>query len=142
MSSLPPQNLTQQSGPLIHLVSDLGWVHQEFDCTVQILSGLYQFLAEVAMLLSVRFLGNLASILSTRPLVYFLALVRRLLLGLCVGSFLDTYILNSLERQEKQMYDHGSHAFFMKVISRKGPRELLCKAFDDCMMFHLLTMFL
>jgi hypothetical protein len=25
--------------------------------------------------------------------------------------------------------------------TKKGPRGLLCKAFDDCMMFHLLTLF-
>ncbi len=117
MSSLPSQNLTQQSGPLTHLVSDLGWVRQKYDCMVQVLSGLRQFLAEVAMLLSASFLENLASILSTRPLVYFLALVRRLLVGLCVGSFLGTYTLNSLERQEKQTYVHRSHTFFMKVQS-------------------------
>jgi hypothetical protein len=39
-------------------------------------------LAEVAMLLGAIFLGNLAQILGTRPLVSFLAPVRRLLIGL------------------------------------------------------------
>ncbi len=59
------------------------------------------FLAEITMLLGVGFLGNLAHRLSTRHLVSFLALVGSLLVGLCIGSFLGTYALNSLERQEK-----------------------------------------
>jgi hypothetical protein len=29
----------------------------------------------------------------------------------------------------------------LQGVSRKGPRGLLCKSFDDCMMFHLLTAF-
>jgi hypothetical protein len=29
----------------------------------------------------------------------------------------------------------------LQGISKKGPRGPLCKSFDDCMMFHLLTMF-
>jgi hypothetical protein len=72
-------------------------------------------LAEVAMLLDASFLGNLARILGTRPLVSFLALVRMLLVGLCIGSFLGTYALNSLERHEKQTFVHGSHSFLVKV---------------------------
>ncbi len=47
-------------------------------------------LADVAMLLGASFLGNLAHILGTGPLPSFLTLVRRLLVGLCVGSFLGT----------------------------------------------------
>jgi hypothetical protein len=43
-------------------------------------------LAEVAMLLGAIFLGNLAYILGTRPLVSFLAPVRRLLIGLQVDT--------------------------------------------------------
>jgi hypothetical protein len=45
-------------------------------------------LAEVKMLLGASFLGNLAHRLGTRPLVSLLALVRSLLIGLCIGSFL------------------------------------------------------
>jgi hypothetical protein len=52
-------------------------------------------LAEVEMLLGACFLGNLACILGTRPLVSFLTLVRTLLIGLCVGSFLGTYMLKA-----------------------------------------------
>jgi hypothetical protein len=29
----------------------------------------------------------------------------------------------------------------LQGIARKGPRGLVCKSFDDCMMFHLLIMF-
>ncbi len=53
-------------------------------------------LVEVAMLLGASFLGNHAHRPGTRPLVAFLALVRSLLVGLCI-SFLGTYTLNSLE---------------------------------------------
>ncbi len=47
-------------------------------------------LVEVTMLLDMSFLGNLASMLGTRPLVSLLALVRSLLVGLCFGFFLGT----------------------------------------------------
>jgi hypothetical protein len=30
----------------------------------------------------------------------------------------------------------------LQGISKKGPRGPLCKSFDDCMMFHLLIVFL
>jgi hypothetical protein len=40
MAGLPPQNLTQQSGPLTRLASDLGRVRQKYDCAVHFLSGL------------------------------------------------------------------------------------------------------
>jgi hypothetical protein len=70
-------------------------------------------LAEVAMLLGVSFLGNLAPILGIRPLVSFLILVRRLLVRLCIGSFLSTYMLNSVKRQEKLMHVHRSNPFLV-----------------------------
>jgi hypothetical protein len=38
--SLPHQNLTQQSGPITHLASDLGWSRQKYNCTVQCIIGL------------------------------------------------------------------------------------------------------
>jgi hypothetical protein len=72
-------------------------------------------LAEVAMLLGASFLGNLSRILGTRPLIFFLALVRRLLVGLCIGSFLVTYTLNSLDRQEKQIHAHGVIPFLCRL---------------------------
>jgi hypothetical protein len=70
-------------------------------------------LAEVAILLGVSIFGNLARVLRIRPLVSFSALVRRLLVELCIGFFLCLYELNSLERQEKQMYVRGSHLFLV-----------------------------
>ncbi len=42
MASLPPQNLTQPSGPLTCLSSDLGWVQQKYNHMEHILSGLHQ----------------------------------------------------------------------------------------------------
>jgi hypothetical protein len=48
------------------------------------------YIAEVTILLSASFLGTLAHVLGTRPLVSFLALVRRLLIELCIGFFLGT----------------------------------------------------
>ncbi len=73
------------------------------------------FLAEVAMFLGACFLGNLAHRVGARPLVTLVALVRSFLVGLCIGSFLSTYVLNSLKRQEKQMHVHRCHTFLMKV---------------------------
>jgi hypothetical protein len=73
------------------------------------------FLAQVAMLLDASFLGNLARKLGTRLLVSFLALEEILLIGLCGGSFLGTYVLNSLKKQEKQTHVHRSHNFLKKV---------------------------
>jgi hypothetical protein len=73
------------------------------------------FLAQIAKLVGVSFLGNLAHRPSTRGLVSFLAPVRSLLVGLCIRSFLGTCVLNSLERLEKQMHVHRSRAFLLKV---------------------------
>jgi hypothetical protein len=42
VASLPPQNLTQQSGPITRLVPDLCPTHQNYNCMVQFLSGLSQ----------------------------------------------------------------------------------------------------
>jgi hypothetical protein len=33
--SSPPQNLTQQSGPITRVASDLGWTCQKYHCTIQ-----------------------------------------------------------------------------------------------------------
>ena len=73
------------------------------------------FLAEVAMLLGANFLGDSGCRLSTRTLVSFLALVGSFLAGFCIGSFLGTYALNSIERHEKQMYVPSSHTYLVKV---------------------------
>ncbi len=73
------------------------------------------FLAEVAMLLGASFLGVFDCSLSTRSLVFFLAFVGSFLAKLCVGLFLRTYALYSLERHKKQMHVHGSHTFLVKV---------------------------
>jgi hypothetical protein len=56
------------------------------------------FLAEVITLLSGSFLGDSGRRLSTRSLVFFLALVGSFLVGLCVGIFLGTYALDSPKR--------------------------------------------
>ena len=73
------------------------------------------FLAEVAMLLGSSFLWNFVSRLCTRSLVSFLVFCRSFLSGLCVGSFLGTYALNSLKALKKQMHIHGIQSFLMKI---------------------------
>jgi hypothetical protein len=73
------------------------------------------FLAEVAMLLSASFLGDSGHRLCTMSLVSFLALVGSFLARLCIGIFLRTYALYSLEKHKKQMHVHGSHIILMKV---------------------------
>jgi hypothetical protein len=72
-------------------------------------------LAQVAIFLGSSYLGNPARRIGIRSLVASLALVRSFLFGLCIGSFLGTYVLNSLERQEKRIHVHRSHAFLVKV---------------------------
>jgi hypothetical protein len=67
----------------------LGMVHGL--CAPMLLAVVAMLLAVVAMLLGASFLGNLARILGIRPLFSFLALVGRLLVGLCIGSFLGTW---------------------------------------------------
>ncbi len=74
------------------------------------------FLAELSMLLDASFLGgDSGRRLSISSLVSFLALVGSFLVGLCIGFFLGTFMLNSFERHEKQTYVHGSHTFLVKV---------------------------
>jgi hypothetical protein len=73
------------------------------------------FLAEVAMLLGANLLWDSGRRLSTRSLVSFCALVGSFLVGLCIGFFLCTYVLNSLERHQKQSDAYGSHTFLVKV---------------------------
>jgi hypothetical protein len=77
-------------------------------------------LAQIAPFLVTSFLGDLDRSFITRSLVSLVTLVRRLLVGLCIGIFLGTYALNSLEKQEKQTHVQGSHTFFVKV-------ELACQ---------------
>jgi hypothetical protein len=67
------------------------------------------------MFLSASFLGNPAHGIGARSLVTFVAFVKSFHVGLCIGSFLGTYALNSLERQEKQTHVHGCHTFLVKV---------------------------
>ncbi len=42
MTSLPHQNLTQWSGPITHLASDLSWARQKYNCKVQCVISLCQ----------------------------------------------------------------------------------------------------
>jgi hypothetical protein len=72
-------------------------------------------LAHVAMLIGVRFLGNPAHRIGARSHVTLFVFVQSYLVGLCAGSFLGTYALNSLERQEKQTFVRRSHTFLVKV---------------------------
>jgi hypothetical protein len=72
-------------------------------------------LTEVAMLLGASFLGDSCHRLVTRSLISFFALFGSFLFGLCVGLFLYTYALYSLERHKMQMHVHGSHTFLVKV---------------------------
>jgi hypothetical protein len=72
-------------------------------------------LAEIAMLLGASFLRDSDRRLSNRLLVSLLALVGRFFAVLCIGLFLLTYTLYSLERHKKQIHVHGSHTFLMKV---------------------------
>jgi hypothetical protein len=41
VASLPPQNLTQQSGPITCLASDLSRACRKYGCTVQCIIGLH-----------------------------------------------------------------------------------------------------
>jgi hypothetical protein len=47
-------------------------------------------------------------------LVYFFALVGSFLVGLCMGYFLATYVLNGIKKHVKQMCVHGYHTSLMK----------------------------
>ncbi len=67
------------------------------------------------MLLGASFLGESDCRLSTRWLVSFLALIGSFLAGLCIGLYLRTCALYSIERHKKQTHLHGSHTFLMKV---------------------------
>jgi hypothetical protein len=88
--------------------------------------------AEVAMLLGVSFLWDSDRRLDTRSLVSVLALVGSFLGGLCIGSFLDTYTLNSLKRHEKRTYVLEHHTFLVKVeLILPGmwahPKNVICQ---------------
>jgi hypothetical protein len=67
------------------------------------------------MLLGANFCWDSGHRLSIRLFVSFLALVGSFLVGLCIGLFLCTYVLNSLERHKKQMYVYMSKTFLLKV---------------------------
>ena len=73
------------------------------------------FLPEVAMLLGSSFLWNFVSRLCTRTLVSFLVFCRSFLVGLCIGSFLGTYALNSLKALKKQMHVHRIQSFLVMI---------------------------
>ncbi len=47
------------------------------------------------------------------------------------------YVWNKIVKEQTETDPYKD----LQGVSRKGPRGLSCKSFDDCMMFHLLTMF-
>jgi hypothetical protein len=47
------------------------------------------------------------------------------------------YVWNKIVQEQTQSNPHTD----LQGISKKGPRGPSCKSFDDCVMFHLLTMF-
>ncbi len=47
------------------------------------------------------------------------------------------YVWNKVVKEQTETDPYKD----LQGVSRKGPRGLSCKSFDDCMMFHLLTMF-
>ncbi len=52
--------------------------------------------------------------------------------------FLDAkYAWNKIVREQAEADPHKD----LKGVSRKGPRGLLCESFNECVMFHLLTVF-
>jgi hypothetical protein len=72
-------------------------------------------LAKVAMFLCTSFLWNSGLSVSTRSLCPLFLGVQSFLVWRSIGSFLATYTLNSLKRQEKQIHVHGSPTFLVKV---------------------------
>ncbi len=74
------------------------------------------FLAQLARLLKMDFLGSLLRGSSTGPLSSCLVLVRSYLAGLCMGFLGDTHTLDSLERSLKRTHVHWSCALFLQVV--------------------------
>ena len=72
-------------------------------------------LAKAAMFLGTSFLRNSGRSVSTRSLRTLFLAVQSFHVGKSSGSFLATYTLNSLKRQEKQTHVHGSPTFLVKV---------------------------
>jgi hypothetical protein len=60
--------------------------------------------AGVAMLLGASFLGDSGHRLSTRSLVFILALVGSILIGLYISLFLGTYVLYNLKRDMRSKH--------------------------------------
>ncbi len=48
------------------------------------------------------------------------------------------YVWNKIVKEQMASDPYAD----LQGVSKKGPRGPLCKSFDDCMMFHLLTVFL
>jgi hypothetical protein len=74
------------------------------------------FLAQLARLLKIDFLGNLLRGSITGPLGSRLILMRSFLTGWRMGLLVGTYVLNSLKRSLKRTHVHGSHALFLQVV--------------------------
>ena len=72
-------------------------------------------LAKVTVFLGMSFLRDSGGSVSTRLLQTFFLAVKSFLVRRSVISFLATYALNSLERQEEQMHVHRSPTFLVKV---------------------------
>ena len=47
------------------------------------------------------------------------------------------YVWNKIVQEQMQSNPYTD----LQVVSKKGPRGFLRKSFDDCLMFHLLTVF-
>jgi hypothetical protein len=74
------------------------------------------FLAQLARLLEMDFLGNLPRGSITGLLGSRLVLVRSFLTRWPMGFLMGTYALNSLERSLKRMHVHVSHALLLQVV--------------------------
>jgi hypothetical protein len=72
-------------------------------------------LAKVAVFLGTSFLWDSDHSVGTRLLCTLFLTVQSFLIARSVGSFLATYTLNSLERQEKQTHVHRNPTFLIKV---------------------------
>jgi hypothetical protein len=80
--------------------------------------GAPMLLAKVAVFLSMSFLRDSGTMVSTRLLCTLLLAVQSFLAARSVGlfgSFLATYGLNCLKRQKEQMHVHRSPTFLVKV---------------------------
>jgi hypothetical protein len=89
------------------------------------------FLAQLARLLKMDFLGSLLHDSSTGLLGSSLVLVSSFLARWRMGFLRGTYVLNTLERNLKRTHVHGSHALFLQVVLilplvRTHPENMTC----------------